>query len=126
MTTLKTTAILSALALVLAGCGDDTEDPVVGSEMADAEVNQTVEYDPMTRDYTLSDEAQARRDTFDADAFQSEYAGYRDEISDEQVEPASAGDDNSAASTDGSASGADTAMSEDDRCRNAGGFAATR
>ncbi len=104
MKTLKTTAILSTLALALAACGDDAEDPIVGSEMADAEANQTVEYDPMTRNYTLSEEAQARRDAFDADAFQTEYAGYRDEIVDEQVQTGAdaAGD-------------ADAQMSDEDR-----------
>ncbi len=81
MTILKKTTALSTLALALAACGDDVaEDPVVGSEMADVETAATAEYDPMTRDYALSDDAQTRRDAFDADAFRSEYDGYRDEV----------------------------------------------
>ena len=64
---IKTTA-LSTLALALAACGDDVaDDPVVGSEMADTETAMVDEYDPMTRDYMLGDEAQTRRDAFDAD-----------------------------------------------------------
>ena len=86
MTILKKTTALSTLALALAACGDDVaEDPVVGSEMADVETAATAEYDPMTRDYALSDDAQTRRDAFDADAFRSEYDGYRDEVAAEQV-----------------------------------------
>ena len=75
---IKTTA-LSTLALALAACGDDVaEDPVVGSEMADTETAMVDEYDPMTRDYMLGDDAQTRRDAFDSDAFRSEYRTYRD------------------------------------------------
>lgn len=102
MTTLKTTAIASTLALALAACGDDAEEPMVGSEMADVETEQTAEYDPMTRDYTLSEEAQARRDAFDTDAFQTEYGGYRDEITGEQVQI-------------GAGAAPDAEMTEDDR-----------
>ena len=89
---IKTTA-LSTLALALAACGDDVaDDPVVGSEMADTETAMVDEYDPMTRDYMLGDEAQTRRDAFDADAFRSEYRTYRDEVAAEQVEQADDGD----------------------------------
>ena len=103
MTILKKTTALSTLALALAACGDDVaEDPVVGSEMADVETAATAEYDPMTRDYALSDDAQTRRDAFDADAFRSEYDGYRDEVAAEQV-----------ANADEAATAAD--MSEDER-----------
>ena len=103
MTILKKTTALSTLTLALAACGDDVaEDPVVGSEMADVETAATAEYDPMTRDYALSDDAQTRRDAFDADAFRSEYDGYRDEVAAEQV-----------ANADEAATAAD--MSEDER-----------
>ena len=89
---IKTTA-LSTLALALAACGDDVaDDPVVGSQMADTETAMVDEYDPMTRDYMLGDEAQTRRDAFDADAFRSEYRTYRDEVAAEQVEQADDGD----------------------------------
>ena len=89
---IKTTA-LSTLALALVACGDDVaDDPVVGSEMADTETAMVDEYDPMTRDYMLGDEAQTRRDAFDADAFRSEYRTYRDEVAAEQVEQADDGD----------------------------------
>ena len=80
------TALASGLALALAACGGEADDPTVGSEMADVEVNETAEYDPMTRDYQLSEDAQTRRGEFDEDAFQSEYSGYRDEIVSEQVD----------------------------------------
>ncbi len=89
---IKTTA-LSTLALALAACGDDVaEDPVVGSEMADTETAMVDEYDPMTRDYMLGDDAQTRRDAFDSDAFRSEYRTYRDEVVNEQVAQADATD----------------------------------
>ncbi len=68
------------------------EDPVVGSEMADTETAMVDEYDPMTRDYMLGDDAQTRRDAFDSDAFRSEYRTYRDEVVNEQVAQADATD----------------------------------
>lgn len=78
-------ALASGLALALAACGDNDADTVEPNPEADMEANQTVEYDPMTRDYTLSEEAQERRTAFDGDAFQTEYGTYRDEITAEQV-----------------------------------------
>ena len=94
-------ALATGLAMALAACGDnDAEEvPVVAETTA-----VVADFDPMTRDYALSEDAQTRRDEFDSDAFQSEYAGYRDEIVSEQVRM---GDDS------GGDSG--TGMSEEDR-----------
>lgn len=86
MTFSKTTVLMAApLTLALAACADDTpEEPIATDTVADAQAN-TSEYDPMTRDYTMSEDAQTRRDAFDADAMQNDYGTYRGEIMDEQV-----------------------------------------
>ncbi|GMM94217.1 hypothetical protein [Qipengyuania sp. MTN3-11] len=79
-------ALASGLALALAACGDSNDaEPIEANPEADMAANQQAEYDPMTRDYTLSEDAQTRRDEFDGDAFQNEYSGFRDEITSEQV-----------------------------------------
>ncbi|ABC63503.1 hypothetical protein [Erythrobacter litoralis] len=98
----------------LAACdSDDVENTVVDDidEIADADT----EYDPMTRDYTLSEDAQARRDAFDADAFGTEYAGYRDEVvAERDTEESMAAEreaERMAASSDNSGSGSDDASS---------------
>ncbi|UVI38731.1 hypothetical protein [Qipengyuania spongiae] len=84
--TFKTTfSLVSGFALALAACGDSEPEPDANSMAADMEANQTAEYDPMERDYPLSEEIQARRDAFDSDAFQAEYSGFRDEIAAEQI-----------------------------------------
>ncbi len=86
----RTTAILvSGLALAIAACSDNSED----AETVEPVVEQTAEYDPMTRDYTLSEDATTRRAEFDGDTFQSEYSGYRDEIVGEQVQLGADADD---------------------------------
>lgn len=77
-------ALATGLALALAACGDnEAEDTPAVTQTETAAV--VAEFDPMTRDYTLSEDARTRRDAFDPDAFQQEYAGYRDEIGSEQV-----------------------------------------
>ena len=70
----------SASLFALAACGDAEEE--AGSEVAVADQPPVTaeEYDPMARDYVLSEEAQTRRAAFDADGFNTEYAGYRDAI----------------------------------------------
>lgn len=83
----------SGLALALAACGTN-EAKVAEAEPTATATAQTSEYDPMTRDYTLSEEAQARRAEFDAEALETAYAGYRGEIRDEQVRMGEAADPN--------------------------------
>ena len=104
------TLFASSLALALAACGGEAEEPV---EVATPEPTPTAEYDPMSRDYTLSEAAAERRAAFDADAFQTEYDGYRAEIIDE-VDEEQAGDANDAdagtASTTASSRDATTNM----------------
>ena len=97
MTILKTTALLSPLALALAACGGETEQPVADNRLADSEVNATVEYDPIARDYRLSDDAATRRAGFDEGGFRTEYAGYRDDIVKEQGASGDAADTGPAA-----------------------------
>ena len=84
-------AATATLALTLGGCGDadDDVDAVVVAETTPA---VTAEFDPMSRDYEMSDEAAERRGQFDEAAFQDEYAGYRDDIVSEQVEMMPSGD----------------------------------
>lgn len=95
----RTTTLLASC-LALAACGDGEADTAVADPAATPA--ETAEYDPMTRDYTLSAEAQARRDEFDAGALETEYATYREEIRGEQVRM-------------GEAAGADGEMTEEDR-----------
>lgn len=82
---------LLASCLALGACGDNEADNTAADPAATASA-QTEEYDPMTRDYTLSTEAQARRDEFDAEALETAYAGYRGEIRNEQVRMGEAAD----------------------------------
>jgi len=82
----------SGLALALAACGSN-EAEVANTEPT-AAATQTAEYDPMTRDYTLSEDAQARRAEFDAEALETAYAGYRSDIREEQVRMGEAADPN--------------------------------
>jgi hypothetical protein len=74
-------AATAGLTFTLAACGDD-EAEIAAEPDVDAVV---VEYDPMTRDYQLSEEAQTRRAEFDEEAFRDEYRGYREDIVGEQV-----------------------------------------
>ena len=68
-----------ALGLALAACGDAEEDVVV--EDTDLAANVTDdEYDPMTADYELSEDAATRRAEFDEAAFNTEYRRFRDDI----------------------------------------------
>ena len=95
-------ALVSGLALAVAACGDNDADTVDANPEADMQANQQAEYDPMTRDYTLSEDAQTRRADFDVDEFQTNYSGYRDEIGGEQVRMGNNAD-------------ADSEMTDDDR-----------
>ena len=75
--------VLAPSLLAIAACSsEDVENTPVDDvdELVDAEE----EYDPMTREYTLPEDAQARRDAFDSDAAGQEYGRYRDEIRAEQ------------------------------------------
>ena len=75
--------LASSAAIALTACGsEDVENTPVDD--IDEIVDNDTEYDPMTRDYTLSEEAQARRDQFDEEATAEEYGQYRDEIMAEQ------------------------------------------
>lgn len=87
MTTFKTTlALATGLAVALAACGDNDAGDADGTLESQEDVAITSEeYDPMTRDYALDEEAQVRRDAMDPDAFSTEYSGYRDDIMSEQV-----------------------------------------
>ena len=77
-------ASAASLSFVLAACGGEAEE--VETEAVEAEeVSVTdTEFDPMTRDYELSEDATTRRADFDEEAFNTEYSGYRDEIVNEQ------------------------------------------
>ena len=86
MKLLNTKTILACtLVSALAACGGEAEEPV---EVATPEPTPTAEYDPLTRDYTLSESALERRAEFDVDAFQEEYSGYRDQIVEENDDDA--------------------------------------
>ena len=75
--------LASSAAIALTACGsEDVENTPVDD--IDEIVDSDTEYDPMTRDYTLSEEAQARRDQFDEEATVEDYGQYRDEIMAEQ------------------------------------------
>lgn len=77
-----TLAAATGLALTLAACGDEpdvvAEDEVA---MADQTMAEPVaaEFDPLSRDYVLSDEARERRTAFDMEAFNTEYGELRDQ-----------------------------------------------
>ncbi|MEX0342708.1 MAG: hypothetical protein AB3N06_08980 [Erythrobacter sp.] len=100
MTIFKTTALASAFTLALAACGGEAEEPAAEDALADAETNDAAEYDPMTRDYTLSDDAATRRDPFVETDFRTEYGTYRDEIVAEQAESADSARDTADMSDD--------------------------
>lgn len=82
-------ATATALASALAACGEpdvaETDGSAVEDSAVEDYVSEVADYDPSSRDYTLSEEAQARRDAFDEGVFQDEYGSYRDEIMSEQV-----------------------------------------
>jgi hypothetical protein len=78
-----TISLACSAALALAACSD-TEAEVDETD-AVTPAAQTAEYDPMTRDYTLNEEAQTRRADFDVDAMQTNYGAYRGEIMSERV-----------------------------------------
>lgn len=102
-------ALAAPLALVLVACdSQDVENTPVDD--VDEIVAEVEEYDPMARDYELSEEAQARRDEFDEAAFQQEYAGYRDEIRAEEPGSETA-DEATAGSAAGNATGDATSSS---------------
>lgn len=94
-----------ALALSLAACGDDAEeiDETAAVDTADTDTLAIVDVDPLARTYTLTPEQQERRDAFDVEAMQTEYAGYHDEIT----------------SGAGNADSADSSMSADDSTMSA-------
>lgn len=86
MTFPKTTTLAGcALALALTACGNPAEDADRPLDTETTPAATTAEYDPMTRDFTLSEEAQTRRAAADMDAMQTDYGTYRDEIRGEQV-----------------------------------------
>src|SRR5690606_37415828 len=85
-------AATAGLAFALAGCGDDRADEVDVAAVEPDRTSMAEEYDPMTRDYQLSEAAQERRAEFDEAAFQDEYRGYRDDIVAERVDLTGGGD----------------------------------
>lgn len=77
--------LVGALALFVAACdaaGDD-EERAAGPDFVSpvAEPVAVVEFDPLTRDYSLTPEQRTRRSQFDQDAFEEEYSRYREELS---------------------------------------------
>ena len=72
-----TLALASTAALALAACGEAPEETTTDTDVVAMDTETTSAFDPMSRDYELSAEQQARRDAFDSDAFSSEYEGYR-------------------------------------------------
>lgn len=86
MITRKTTLVLATgMAFALAACGDNEAETVVPDPaLVETEAGMVVDFDPMTRDYVLDEAATTRRAAFDADAFNREYEGYRNDISTEQ------------------------------------------
>ena len=86
MTFPKTATVAAgALALALAACGNPAPDADRPLDTEATPAATTAEYDPMTRDYTLSEEAQTRRAAADMGAMQQEYGTFRNEIRDERV-----------------------------------------
>ena len=87
MRRVATIAMTGAAALALAACGGGDEiDEAETAALATEAATTPAEFDPMTRDYTLSEEQQARRGEFDETVFQDEYRGYRGEIMGERDE----------------------------------------
>lgn len=101
MKPIQTLALASGLALALAACGDDDAEEVDVAAVETETVAPAVEFDPMTRDYQLTGEAQTRRAGFDVDAFQTEYRGYRDEITASGESPGGSTPDPEATATGG-------------------------
>jgi len=77
MNMLKANLVLvSGMALALAGCGEnEAAEPVAAP--ADQVAAAPQEFDPASREFTLSADAQKRREGFDSAAFTTEYDGYR-------------------------------------------------
>ncbi len=77
MKTIKANVILATgMALALAACGEkEAAEPA--TEQTEEVAVAPQEFDPASRDYTLSAAAQERRDGFDQAAFMSEFDGYR-------------------------------------------------
>ncbi|MEP2235059.1 MAG: hypothetical protein ABJM58_08680 [Alteripontixanthobacter sp.] len=70
-------AFASLATIAVAACGGEVEE----TETTETEVVAPVgEFDPMTREYELSEDAATRRAEFDEDAFTTEYDGYRGDI----------------------------------------------
>jgi len=70
-------AFASLATMAVAACGGEVEE----TETTETEVAAPVgEFDPMTREYELSEDAATRRAEFDEDAFTTEYDGYRGDI----------------------------------------------
>ena len=68
-------ALAGTAALALSACGDSSEDDLAEVDPMPTETAASdMDSDPMARDYTLTAEQQARRDTFDQAAFDTEYA----------------------------------------------------
>lgn len=101
-------ALATGLAFALTACGDnDAEEAEVAPAATDT-VAAVEDFDPTTRDFALSEAAQARRAEFDVDAFQSEYRGYRDELAGSGEDPSGAAaeaTDAGATATGGTAGG---------------------
>lgn len=80
MTTIKANIILATgMALALAACGEKeaaAPDPVLTEDVAVS----PQEFDPASRQFALSADAQKRRDGFDQAAFMTEYGGYRVDV----------------------------------------------
>jgi len=70
-------ALAGTAALALSACGDPAEDDLADVEPMPVETlsSTVMDNDPMARDYTLTSEQQGRRDSFDEDAFDTEYSG---------------------------------------------------
>lgn len=87
MNRLALVAMTSVVSLALSAC--DNGDNIDIAETAELETERLAaadEFDPMARDYRLSEEQQASRAEFDETTFQDEYRGYRDEIVKERKE----------------------------------------
>lgn len=76
--TKTTLALATGMSIALGACADNDVEEVDMIETEEVVVAD--EFDPMTRDYTLNEDATTRRAAFDADAFDTEYRGYRDDI----------------------------------------------
>lgn len=80
MRNFKTLVAVSGLAMALAACEQDPATEVVVPEpMEETDTATTADVDPMTRDYTLTPEAQERRSSFNVDDFNTEYTEMQDQ-----------------------------------------------